>query len=226
MSFKQIIKRILSHLRGGGVLLLANKIQETLRPVRGKGNTIRITGDARQIKKTVFGNNNEVVIKNSTLISTVIRIRGNNNRLVINEGCFIGRQCSFWLEGNGNSIVVGKKTTMTQKCHFNAQEHNTQIIIGEDCMFSNTIVVRTSDSHPIYDNDGVRLNPAKNVKIGNHVWIAPSSVVMKGAEINDGCVVGSHSMVNKIIPKNCLVVGMPARIVKENIHWTREDIIY
>ena len=48
---------------------------------------------------------------------------------------------------------------------------------------------------------------------------------MKGANIGDGSVVGSHSMVNKVVSKNALVVGMPARIVKENIHWTREDII-
>lgn len=175
--------------------------------------------------KTIHGNDNEVQINNSTLIRTVIRIRGNGNRLIIQDGCIIGKQCSFWLEGNNNTIIVGKKTTMTQKCHFNAQEHETSIIVGDDCMFSNTIVVRTSDSHPIYDSEGKRLNPAKDVIIGNHVWIAPSSVIMKGAEISDGCVVGSHSMVNKAIPKNCLVVGMPARVVKENIHWTREDII-
>jgi serine acetyltransferase len=32
-------------------------------------------------------------------------------------------------------------------------------------------------------------------------------------------------MVNKTIPNNCLVVGMPAKIVRENVHWTKEDII-
>lgn len=194
-------------------------------PIRGRGNRINITGGARKVKKTVFGNDNEVLIEDSTLIGTVIRIRGNGNRLIIEQGCVIGNQCSFWLEGNNNIIIIGKKTTMTQKCHFNAQEHDTRIIIGEDCMFSNTIVVRTSDSHPIYDIEGQRLNPAKDVIIGNHVWVAPNSVIMKGAVISDGSVVGSHSMVNKEVPANCLMVGMPARVVKENIHWTREDII-
>lgn len=145
--------------------------------------------------------------------------------LIIEEGCSIGYNCSFWLEGNNNYIRIGKKTSMTQNCHFNAQEHGTKIIVGEDCMFSNTIVVRTSDSHPIYNNKNERINSAKDIYIGNHVWIAPNSVVMKGAEIGNGCIVGSHSMVNKPIPPNCLVVGMPARIVKEDVHWTREDIV-
>lgn len=66
------------------------------------------------------------------------------------------------------------------------------------------------------------MNPAKNVEIGKHVWIAPSSVIMKGASIGEGCIVGSHSMVNKKIQKFCLVVGTPAHVVKEDVYWTRD----
>lgn len=178
------------------------------------------------MRKSIIGNNNTVEIGNTTaIIDCTIRIRGTGNKLVIEEGCSIGKECSFWLEGNNNTIVIGKRTTMTLRCHFNAQEHDTKIIIGDDCMFSNTIIVRTSDSHPIYDDNGKRINPAKDVVIGNHVWIAPSSVIMKGATIGDGCIIGSHTMVNKVLPNSCLAVGMPAKIVKENVRWTREDII-
>lgn len=99
------------------------------------------------------------------------------------------------------------------------------IAVGEDCMFSNNIIVRTSDSHPIYDSTtNERLNPAASVQIGNHVWIAPSSVVMKGANIGDGVIVGSHTMVNKKVSANVLVVGMPMRVIKENVYWTREAL--
>ena len=115
---------------------------------------------------------------------------------------------------------------MTMRCHFNAQEHDTKIIVGEDCMFSNTIIVRTSDSHPIYDKEGNRINPAKDIIIGKHVWIAPSSVIMKGANIGDGCIIGSHSMVNKNVPSNSLSVGMPSKVVKEGVVWTRKNVIF
>ena len=176
------------------------------------------------LKKSIVGNDNEVIIKNATVTGATIRIRGNGNRLIIEDDCIIGDSCSFWLEGVDNCIIIGKGTTMTSHCHLNAQERGTRILLGEDCMLSNRIVIRTSDAHPIYQAN-VRINPAQDVIIGRHVWIAPGSTVLKGAVIGDGCIVGSHSLVNKTIPANSLVVGMPARVVKEDILWTREDVI-
>lgn len=94
-------------------------------------------------------------------------------------------------------------------------------------MFSNHIIVRTSDSHPIYDMaTGNRINPAKDIYIGDHVWIAPDTKIMKGAVIGNGSIIGSNSMVSKEIPANSLAVGMPAKVVKQDIKWTREDIIF
>ena len=185
-----------------------------------------VKGNIIGLKKNIIGDNNLVEINNSTVRNSTIKIRGNGNHLVIEEGCTIGKGCSFWLEGNNNTIIIGKKTTMTMRCHFNAQEHDTKIIVGEDCMFSNTIIVRTSDSHPIYDKEGNRINPAKDIIIGKHVWIAPSSVIMKGANIGDGCIIGSHSMVNKNVPSNSLSVGMPSKVVKEGVVWTRKNVIF
>lgn len=196
-----------------------------LRLVKGKNNKFSIEGNIRNLRKSIVGNNNTIEVLGATLIKTTIRIRGNGNHLRIQEGCFVGKDSSFWLEGNNNAIVIGKNTTMTLRCHFNAQEHGTKIIVGEDCMFSNNIIVRTSDSHPIYNDSGERINPAKSVFIGSHVWIAPSSIVMKGAVIENGCIIGSHSMVNKQIPENSLAVGMPAKVVKGGIRWTRENVI-
>lgn len=200
-------------------------LYEKLHPVRGNGNIINVQKSIVNIKKTIVGNDNVVEINNATIIEGTIRIRGNGNHLVIEEGCHIGKECSFWLEGNNNTIIIGKNTTMTSCCHLNAQEHNTTIIVGEDCMFSNTIIVRTSDSHPIFNDKGERINPAKDVVIGKHVWIAPNSVIMKGAIIGNGCIIGSHSIVNKTIPSSCLAVGMPAKVVKEKISWTREYVL-
>ena len=101
------------------------------------------------------------------------------------------------------------------------------IVIGEDCMISNHVIIRTSDSHPIYSLESKeRINPAKDIHIGNHVWIAPGTEIMKGAEIGDGCIIVSQTMVTKTIPSSCLAVGRPARVVKNNVTWSREDIIF
>lgn len=72
--------------------------------------------------------------------------------------------------------------------------------------------------------NGIRINQAKDVIIGEEVWIAPQSIIMKGAKIGDGSIIGSRSFVTKEIPANCLAVGAPAKVVKENIKWTREKL--
>lgn len=179
-------------------------------------------------KKYSGGANNTVVInKNCVIDNPLFHIVGNNNKITFEENCHVGPNCSFWLEGNNVQIIIGKRTTFTNTVHVNAQEDNTSIEIGEDCMFSNHIIIRTSDSHAIYSNEtNKRINPAKPIRIGNHVWIAPGSEVMKGVVVGDGCIIGSQTMVTKDVPANSLVVGRPARVVKENIRWTREDVIF
>lgn len=179
-------------------------------------------------KKYSGGVNNTVVIKKNCVIDNpLFHIVGNNNKITFEENCHVGPNCSFWLEGNNVQITIGKRTTFTNTVHVNAQEDNMSIEIGEDCMFSNHIIIRTSDSHAIYSNEtNKRINPAKPIRIGNHVWIAPGSEVMKGVVVGDGCIIGSQTMVTKDVPANTLVVGRPARVVKENIRWTREDVIF
>ena len=180
------------------------------------------------IEKVIKGSNNAIIIgRNVRTDGTMFRIIGHNNTIQISDDCVIGPDCSFWLEGNNINIKVGAHTSFTRLCHVNAQEDGSSIEIGEGCMFSNHIIVRTSDSHPIYDMESFqRINCAKPVRIGNQVWIAPDSKIMKGANIGDGSIIGSNTMVGKYIPPHSLAVGMPARIVKSNVFWTREDVIF
>lgn len=173
------------------------------------------------------GSDNVVVIGNDAFLNkTKIRIRGHHNKIEVGENCSIGKNCSFWMEGNYITIKIGAKTSFTQTVHFCAQEDNTSIIVGNDCLFSNTITVRTSDSHPIYSLESKeRINKPKSVQIGNHVWVAPNTRIFKGAQIGDGAIIGSDSMVSSIpIPNDTLAVGHPARVVKEKVKWTREQL--
>lgn len=174
----------------------------------------------------VWGRGNEIIINdNVNLSNTQFYIRGNNNKIIIGTGCTIGKECSFWIEGNNASIVVGNNCTFVMRIYFNAQEDGSSIKVGDDCMFSNTIWVRTSDSHPIYSLEtNQRINPPKNVEVGNHVWIAPNTKIMKGVSIADGAIIGSDTMVLHNIPKNVVAVGHPARVVKRNVYWTREHL--
>lgn len=197
-------------------------------PTFSRKNTIINNGFSIFMKKDIRGRNNKIVIGKQTKAEHLeIHIYGSNNKLLIGEHCFIGKGCNFWIDGNDNEIVIGDYTTFTHSVHLCAQEHNTKIEIGTDCMFANNIIVRNSDSHPIYSLNGhKRLNEAQNVKIGNHVWIATKATVMKGVTIGDGAIVGYLSVVTKDVASNTLVVGTPAKVVKENIEWTRDNVAF
>ena len=231
MDLKSFIKR--NHFLSWCCYSIFKKYKR-LKLAHGKLNILRINADGDKwkgivkIQKHVLGKNNRLVLNHGCrLCNTVIHIIGNNNEIVFGENVKIGPKCSFWIEGNNCKINIGAGSTFTQIVHVNAQEDNSEISIGEDCMLSNHIIIRTSDSHPIYDLDSnKRINPAKSIQIGKHVWIAPHSTVMKGVIIGDGAIIGSNTIVTKQVPGNSLAVGMPARVVKTNIRWTRENIIF
>ena len=44
---------------------------------------------------------------------------------------------------------------------------------------------------------------------------------MPGIIIGDQVIVGSGAVVTKDVPSNCMVVGNPARVIKENIRTKR-----
>lgn len=152
-----------------------------------------------------------------------LEFRGNNNMVILGDNVTMKNDCRIMVTGNNCAVEVGDNTTFTHHCQLEAQEETTHIVIGEDCMFSNNVLVRTNDSHYIYDSvTGGRTNLPGDVHIGNHVWLAAYTTVMKGVTIGDGVVVGYRSVVTKNIPPSSIAVGIPAKVIRERIEWSRE----
>jgi acetyltransferase-like isoleucine patch superfamily enzyme len=125
------------------------------------------------------------------------------------------------VSGRNGSIWIGENTTFTQ-VGISLHEPG-QVVVGRDCMFSIDIHMDPSDMHPIYDRaTGERLNPPQDIHIGDHVWLGARVLVMKGAKIGSGSIIGAGSIVAGEIPENALAVGTPARVVRENVVWTRD----
>ena len=51
-------------------------------------------------------------------------------------------------------------------------------------------------------------------RIGHDVWVAAGAIIKQGVTIGDGAVVGAGSFVNKDVPPYTIVVGSPAKILK------------
>ncbi len=90
------------------------------------------------------------------------------------------------------------------------------ITVGRDCILGSAVVVDT-DFHSI-DLDR-RTNPNAKVRsapitIGNNVWLAGQTAVLKGVTIGDNSIVGFRGVVTGDVPANVIVAGNPARVVK------------
>ena len=73
-------------------------------------------------------------------------------------------------------------------------------------MFSNNITFRNGDSHSIIDIvNEKRINYAKNIHIGNKVWIGENSYILKGAEIQNESIVATNSVVTKKFEYYCYI---------------------
>ena len=92
-------------------------------------------------------------------------------------------------------------------------------------MLSHGIQIRSTDSHSIVNMNGDRINPAQNVVIGDHCWIGLQSIILKGTVLGHHCVVGAGAVCSKKYDEcNCVLVGNPAKISKENIDWDRKFV--
>ena len=178
----------------------------------------------KNVKINIVGKNNHIYIDDySRLYNCSFYIYGNDNKITIGKRCYL-YDAHFYIEDSKNIITIGGHTSVDGKTNF-ASIEGKKITVGEDCMFSQNIYVRTGDAHNVLDMDGNRINESKDVQVGNHCWIGMNTIIMKGAEIGDSCILGAGTIVTKKFKENnCIIAGVPGKIVKKEINWSRERI--
>lgn len=182
---------------------------------KSKGSKIIILGNLLNTCIRSQGNSLLIIEKGCRIRNASFVVKGNNNRVVIEENVFFSR--TIELIGDGNEIKIGNNTRING-ADFIVQ-NGTKIEIGSGCLFSTKIDIRTTDSHSIFNSNGERIDLDRNNHIGEHVWIGRMVSILKGSRIGDGSVVGSMSLVSGIIPNEVIAAGVPAKVIKEKIIW-------
>ena len=109
--------------------------------------------------------------------------------LVVGKNCWIGKN----LIGNGNgTIQIGDNCDIAPEVSFLTGGHE---IGGHD---------RRAGKGEIY-----------NITVGNGVWIGSRSTILKSVTIGDGSVIAACSCIHKDVEADCLVAGVPAKVVRK-----------
>lgn len=157
-----------------------------------------------------FGN---VVLLDYTHQRTILHITGNvhfcgkckigmGSRILVQGDLHIGE--NVLLSGNGKIIC------------------NKKIEIGNNTSIAWESLLMDTDEHQIYDQSSTIINPDKPITIGDNVWIAARSLVLKGSHIPHGCIIGANSLITKKFEtQQAIIAGNPAKVIKHNITWKR-----
>ena len=144
------------------------------------------------------------------------RMFGVRRRLLRWAGITIGADCRI----NGgvvfqhSNVGVGARSWVGRRTEFVAGP-SSRILIGDDCDISQDVMFVTG-SHDI--GPGSRRAGAgrsQDITVGAGTWVGVRSTFLAGSSVGRGCVVGAGSTVMGTFPDNVLIVGTPARIVRQ-----------
>ncbi|MBS1532533.1 MAG: sugar O-acetyltransferase [Bacteroidetes bacterium] len=109
----------------------------------------------------------------------------------------------------GRHIRIGKNVFINHACSF---LDLGGIIIEDDVMIGPRVNI-TSENHPL-DPLNRRSLDLKQVVIKKNAWIGAGATILPGVTVGENAVVAAGAVVNKDVPANTVVGGIPAKIIK------------
>ncbi len=164
---------------------------------------------SEEFRETVIGK--ETILSPGCIVYAGTQI-GNNTLLgdncSIREDCRIGNYCIISRNVSVNyNTIVGNRTKIMDNTHI------TGNAVIEDNVFISVLVATTNDNtmgREEYDEDHVGGPHIKrNTTIGAAANILPNTI------IGENCIVGAGAVVTKDIPDNKVVMGVPAKIIRD-----------
>lgn len=192
---------------------------------RGANNVVQLPPDRRHGLNggiVVHGSNNHLEIESGSVADRLQISIGSNCTIRIGRKCILG-QLFIHAEDHG-AVTIGERSTFNGYVRLLLHEAG-QISIGRGCLFAGQVDVTVSDMHSIVDlATGKRLNPARDVTIEDRVWIGQRAMILKGARVRSGSIIGAAALVSGEIPANCVAAGTPAQVTRTGVTWRHERL--
>ena len=116
------------------------------------------------------------------------------------------------------TIKIGNNVTINFDCHIGAID---LIEIGNNVLIGSRALI-TDHNHGEITTDALAIPPSRRplyskgpVIIDDNVWIGEGVVILPNVRIGKNSIIGANSVVNINVPDNCVVGGIPARVIKQ-----------
>ncbi len=139
-----------------------------------------------------------------------------NSKLLVSGHVVLFEGASIIIFENGK-IEIGNNVNI-RRCTIQCACH---IRIGDYCRIAIDVLIQDTSFHQpdlLQEKEST-----EEIVIENYVWICPRATILNGVTIGEGSIVAAGAVVTKDVPADCMVAGVPARIIKTNIHsWLRD----
>lgn len=142
----------------------------------------------------------------------------NSGTVVFNGKASLGQGTKLTV---GGTLIFGKNFSVTAESQFICKK---RMVFGDDVLISWQNLFMDSDLHKIETLDGTRLNPDRDVIIGNHVWIGCRCTILKGSRIGDNVIVASNSRISGDLSNysECVIGGVDSvSVLKSEVNWIK-----
>jgi len=136
------------------------------------------------------------------------------SRIIIGKNVEIRRHSVIAAQGKG-VLEIGDHVFIAHGVTIMAGQH---VKIGQHTMIAEYVSIRDTDHNyqnhsekPLDERGAISLPTL----IADNVWIGAKSTINKGVNIQSNAVIGANSVVTKDVPARTVVVGAPARPIKE-----------
>lgn len=109
-------------------------------------------------------------------------------------------------------VKIGEKATIGPRCSIDTDYPNYCIIKDGATLSGYNIIL--CHNKPLKVHSNLMESFVAPTIIGKNADIAIGVIVLPGVEIGENSIIGAGAVVTKSIPRNCLAVGVPAKIIR------------